>query len=95
MFQLLLFIVPGNTFAMLMGPQWIARGYLRTASVLSVAGGALGLLLSVLLVPRLGVRGAVWSSVTSYGVALLLNLGFFAYVQRRASLAVVLSEGGS
>jgi len=84
-YSLLLLTLPGNALAMLMGPQWIARGYLRTASLLTVATGVLGLTASIVLVPRLGVRGVVWSSIFSYGIALLLNLLFYRFVDTRAS----------
>jgi len=83
-FALLLLTVPGNALATLMGPQWISRGYLRTASFLTVATGAIGLTLSIVVVPRLGVRGVVLSSVFAYVVALLFNLGFYRFVNRRA-----------
>jgi O-antigen/teichoic acid export membrane protein len=84
LFGLLLLTVPGNTLATLMGPQWIARGYLRTASVLTVATGAIGLALSIVLVRRMGVRGVVWSSIFAYGTALVLNLWFYRFVHLRA-----------
>jgi O-antigen/teichoic acid export membrane protein len=84
LFSLLLLTVPGNALATLMGPQWIARGYLRTASLLTVATGAIGLALSIVLVRRMGVRGVVWSSIFAYGAALLLNLWFYRFVNLRA-----------
>lgn len=84
-YSLLLLTLPGNTLATLMGPQWIARGYLRTASVLTVVTGVAGLAASIILVPRLGVRGVVWSSIFSYGVALLLNAYFYRFVDTRTS----------
>jgi O-antigen/teichoic acid export membrane protein len=84
-FRLLLVASVGNAFAVLMSPQWINRGHLQMVSALTIGLGIVGLATSVTLVPRIGILGAAVATAVVYGLALSVNLVFYAHVERAAA----------
>jgi hypothetical protein len=64
---------------------------------LTLAAVALNIVLNLVLVPRLGIMGAVWAAVASYACVALLNFAFCPRELRRLprlrSLAIALLAG--
>lgn len=73
LFQLLLAGLIGMTFSIIMSAQWIARGMFWQVSVIAVVLGTLVLVANLLLVPRFGAYGAVWSILITYSFSILMN----------------------
>ncbi|MEQ1804155.1 MAG: oligosaccharide flippase family protein [Burkholderiaceae bacterium] len=65
--------IVGSTFSIVMAPQWIARGYFWQASTLTVAVGVANFVGNLLLIPRFGMHGAVWSSLACSALAIVGN----------------------
>jgi O-antigen/teichoic acid export membrane protein len=61
----------------IISPYWIKKGRSLALSILSLVAGSFGILMSVLLIPRVGVYGAAMGVVTSYTVAALVNWRFY------------------
>ncbi|HKS22194.1 MAG TPA: lipopolysaccharide biosynthesis protein [Thermoanaerobaculia bacterium] len=76
LFQLSLLAIPGMTAAGVMASQWIGRGYFWQMSAMSVVFSALHLTITLLLVKRYGMYGAVYANVISSGIALVSNAVF-------------------
>ena len=83
-FQLLLPTLLGVALAQIMAPQWIGRGlFLPTTAVTAVTAIA-NLGAHLILVPRYGVIGAVWSTLVSYAViAVIVQLYFIYWCEQR------------
>jgi PST family polysaccharide transporter len=81
--QILLLTVIGQTFAVVMAPQWIGRGLFWQASLLTLATGALNVVLNLLVIPRYSMVGAAWVSVVTYLFAMVFNLVFAIRIDRR------------
>jgi O-antigen/teichoic acid export membrane protein len=85
LFRVLLLTVPGMTLALLMAPQWIGRGLFTLTSALTLVVGALSVLASWILIPALGLAGALWASVLTYAVPVLGNGLMALWVERRSA----------
>jgi O-antigen/teichoic acid export membrane protein len=83
LFQLQLLALPGLTIASVMAPQWIVRGWFVGTSLVTAGAGVANLAVSLVLVPRLGARGAAWAIITTYAILAAVNLGV-AYRCERA-----------
>jgi O-antigen/teichoic acid export membrane protein len=82
-FRASLFALFGMTLAIVMASQWIGRGLFWQTSCISVAAASIGLALGFLLIPRMGLRGAVWSTLVVYTFSLLVNGSMALYAERR------------
>jgi O-antigen/teichoic acid export membrane protein len=85
-FNVLLISVTANSFAMMMGPQWTARGYFRALSAITILMGLVNLAACIYLIPREGAIGAAYASVLTYSLALAVNLGFFFVIESKFTL---------
>jgi O-antigen/teichoic acid export membrane protein len=72
-FQLLLIGVIGMTFSSVMSSQWIGRGYFWTMSLISLGVAVIYLVSSLLLLPRYGMYGAVYASLITQGIVIVVN----------------------
>jgi O-antigen/teichoic acid export membrane protein len=81
-FRWLLLAVLGMTFATLLAPQWIGRGFFWQASLLTGALGVMNLVISLLWVPKYGIYGSVLGTVITYAVAVVINGWMFVYCDR-------------
>lgn len=64
-------------YSSMISPYWIKYGKSLGLSILSLTAGSLGILTSVLLIPKIGVYGAAIGVVTSYSIAALVNWRFY------------------
>lgn len=78
----LLFAGLGMTFSTLMAPQWIGRGLLLQASMLTIASGIINVILNSLLIPMYGAAGAAYSVLVTYGFAIVAHGAMFLYCER-------------
>lgn len=81
LFRIILPGLFGATLATVMASQWIGRGLFVQAAVLTIAIGALSISLDLILVPRYGMRGAVVSTLVTYGISVLGNGAMVVWVQ--------------
>ena len=79
LFQLLLFSLVGQTFAGIMGSQWIGRGLFWQMSALTIFTSSVHAAMSFLWIPRYGMYGAVYASLVTSGLAIIGN-GTFALI---------------
>lgn len=73
----------GWSVAIMMAPQWIARGLLLQSSALTVILAAGQILLAVTFVDTWGAQGAAWATSVTFAIALLMNIGLGALAHRR------------
>lgn len=81
--QILALAIPGATFNTMMGTQWLVRGWLFPASVITLGAGVLNCVLNLSLIPRYGGVGAAWATVGGiYIIPIVTNLYLFLRSQR-------------
>lgn len=80
-FKLMLFGLPGITFSILMGPQWIARGFFLHASLITVAIGLISVTTSIWSIRNYGEIGVVYSFLATWVVSVLGNGAMFLYCE--------------
>jgi O-antigen/teichoic acid export membrane protein len=68
--------VGGFTLSTIMSPQWICRGYFKTASGLTIGLGLASLGLNLILIPSLGALGGAYTFLFSYSISFLVNCFF-------------------
>jgi len=83
-FRLLLIAAFGQSLALLMGPQWVGRGLLKTMAGLTSITGLGAIILSLYLVPRMGIFGAAYAYFGSYVLAAVANTVFIIYLESRS-----------
>lgn len=83
LFQGLLPALVGWPTAIMMTPQWVARGLLWQTSVLTLLLAACNVGLAFLLVALHGVHGAASATSVTFGIALLMNLGLGLHARAR------------
>lgn len=83
LFKLQLVSLPLMSFCTLMGPQWISRGFFKLSSLSAVVLGLTNILGNKLLIPEWGMYGAVGSTLISFLLAGLLNVGLFSYCEKK------------
>jgi O-antigen/teichoic acid export membrane protein len=76
-FQISLLGLIGLTFSAVMSSQWIGRGYFTLLSALSIGVALTHICVSLWLVPRLGMYGAVYANLTTHTISIVGN-GIFA-----------------
>ncbi len=82
LFQWLLLASVGMTFSTVMAPQWIGRGYFGTVSALTLIFGFLNLSLNWLLIPEFGMYGALYATLVTYTISVLVNGAMAFYCQK-------------
>ncbi|MEA1967691.1 MAG: oligosaccharide flippase family protein [Thermodesulfobacteriota bacterium] len=82
-FILLLPALIGMTFSSIMAPQWIARGLFWQVSALTLLIGIGNLILSLVLVPEYGIYGAVWGTLITYTISVIINGGMACWCELR------------
>jgi antigen flippase len=82
-FQLLLIALIGMNFSIIMAAQWIGRGMFLQVSVIALVLGVLNLIANLVLVPRYGVYGPVWSTLVTYVISVLVNGGMAVWCESR------------
>lgn len=94
-FRLLLPALLGITLAQIMAPQWIGRGLLLQTTVVTAVTAIANLGAQIILVPRYGIIGVVWSTIMSYTViAVIVQLGFIFWCQQRYTASIHLRKDG-
>lgn len=83
-YRLLLLGVVMSSFSASISPQWILRGMFLQVSLVSLMAAVLNLFLNYLLIPIYGVKGAVWSSLSSWFLVALINVILYLYCDRDA-----------
>ena len=84
-FQLQLIALVLMSVSILMGPQWIGRGYFLRSSVMTIAVGIANVVANLYLIPRYGMFGAAWATIICYLSSVLVNLVMMWHCQRVAS----------
>ena len=82
-FQLLLLTLIGMSLTFTMAPQWIGRGLFWQVSALALIVGGSNLVGSLVLVPKYGMYGAIWVTLVTYAVTVLVNGGLVLWCELR------------
>ncbi len=85
LFRWLLLGLVGATFSSTMASQWIGRGLFWQAGVLTLLVGLASLATTAILIPRIGVNGALTGTLVAYGVSIVGNGVMAFWVQRRVA----------
>lgn len=91
-FQILVLALVGQTFSMVMAPQWVGRGLFWQASLLTLAIGVCNLVACLLLVPAYGITGAAFSLLGVYTISVIGNGVMAIWVNRRAGRSGAATE---
>lgn len=81
-FQYLLIWVIVSTGTAILSVQWIARGLFLQLSTASILTGLMNIGLNAALIPKYGIMGAVWATLGTAVLALVINIGMFFWVER-------------
>jgi antigen flippase len=87
LFRLMLPTLVGVTMSMVMASQWIGRGLFLQAAGLTFATGVLAFAGNIWLLPRIGVLGAVYTTLGVYGLSIVGNGSMAYWVERRWRVA--------
>lgn len=71
----------GATFSTVMASQWVGRGLFAQAAALTIAVGVISLTLDMIFVPRLGMQGALVSTLVTYAISVVGNGAMAVWVQ--------------
>jgi O-antigen/teichoic acid export membrane protein len=80
-FRVMLLATVGMTFSIVMGAQWIGRGYFLQAALMTIVTGALAVGANLHVVPRWGGYGAAWVTVGTYALSIFINGAMMLSVQ--------------
>ena len=83
LFRVVVFALVGATFSSVLASQWIARGFFWQTAAITFGIGVLSLACDFLLIPIFGMRGAVVSTLLTYGLSVLSNGAMAIWVERR------------
>jgi O-antigen/teichoic acid export membrane protein len=72
-FNLMLLALIGMTFSNVMASQWIGRGLFIFVSTMTTISGMGNLALGLCLIPQYGMIGAVWGTLITYTVSIIIN----------------------
>jgi O-antigen/teichoic acid export membrane protein len=86
LFQWMVLCSIGMTFSIVMGPQWIGRGYFKRVAALTVFIGFLNVSLNFWLIPSKGAQGAVNALIVTYMFSVLANSVMAWHCNIRAKL---------
>jgi len=71
----------GMTFSIVMGPQWIGRGYFWQAAGLTFLVGVLNLGANLWLIPTYGMHGAIYAFIGTYVFSIFGNGAMAAHCE--------------
>jgi len=84
-FRWLLPILIGKSIGGMMISQILGRGYFIQASILGVIVTGVNIALNWILIPRYGMMGAVYATLSSYaGVTIIINSVYIYLIDKRA-----------
>lgn len=86
-FKLLIFSLLPNAFCSLMSPQWLGRGLFKYVSYLTLVCGAIGFAILFFTIKWLGITSGIVANITIFLLMALVNVYFFFWINKRASLA--------
>jgi len=89
-FQLLLVALVGQTISAVMAPQWIGRGLFVQASTVTLIIGLLNLVANYILIPEYGIVGAVWATLFSQSLGVLVNVIMAVWVDHKVKNSAVI-----
>lgn len=81
-FKYLCIWVVVSTATAILSVQWIARGLFLQLSATSIFTGIMNIVLNAVFIPKYGMMGAVWATMGTAVVALIINVGMFIWVER-------------
>lgn len=81
-FQWRLLAVVGTTGALIMSSQWLGRGYLVAGAVFNSILAVLNVIGNIILIPKYGVIGAVWSTI----FVSLMMIVFHAWMLKKCEM---------
>lgn len=87
LFQWLLLASIGMTFSTVMAPQWVGRGLFTSVSVMTLTFGGLNLILNWFWIPEYGMYGALYATLITYTISVLVNGCMALYCQKRVRVA--------
>jgi O-antigen/teichoic acid export membrane protein len=93
-FQILVCALVGQTFSLIMAPQWIGRGYFWQASVVNVVLGICNVAACFLLVDAYGMVGAAWALFGVYFISVFGNGALAVWIDRRVERQAEAETGG-
>jgi O-antigen/teichoic acid export membrane protein len=73
LFRVIALSLIGAAMSAVMASQWVGRGLLWQVSALTLGVGVLSLACDFILIPRYGARGAVVSTLVTYGLSVIGN----------------------
>lgn len=71
------------SFSSIMASQWIGRGLFLSTSVITLIVGSVNLLVASVLIPRIGIMGAVYGQMCALAIAVLTNGGMAWWCERQ------------
>jgi O-antigen/teichoic acid export membrane protein len=83
LFRFLLPALVGATFSTVIASQWIGRGLFLQAASLTLVVGLISVTCDLILIPSRGMRGALVSTLITYGVSVIGNGAMALWVQSR------------
>jgi antigen flippase len=92
LFRTVLPALLGVTFSSIMASQWIGRGLFLQAAMMTLGVGLISLACDLVLIPRYGVRGALVSTLVTYGISVVGNGVMALWVQSRVSRATMVAS---
>lgn len=85
-FRLQLIPMIAMSFCIVMSAQWIGRGAFLYSSMSALLVGLISIMGNRYFIPKFGMYGAVYSSMISYTIALLINGCMYVYCNKASEL---------
>jgi O-antigen/teichoic acid export membrane protein len=90
-FRWLLPAALGMTFSIIMANQWIGRGFLGQAALITITSALLNLALNIYLIPQYGMMGAIYATLISYlGISIPVNIIISIYCERKSRKTILI-----
>ena len=81
-FHLQILSLVGMIFGAMIAPQWIARGFLKTISAISVLVAIVSLTTNLVFIPEYGMVAAAWASFATNMLVFAVSFGMFLYCEK-------------
>ncbi|MCK5725419.1 MAG: lipopolysaccharide biosynthesis protein [Thiotrichaceae bacterium] len=81
LFQYLLIFTFVATFTTILSVQWVARGWFTAISIITLIKGTINISLNALLIPKYGVKGAIWATYGVISFSILVNIAMILYCE--------------
>ncbi len=78
---LVISVIATTLQAIMISVQWIARGWFLQLSMISIVLGIMNITLNAILIPKFGLLGAVWATLATSALSLVINITAFIYVE--------------